>query len=117
MLFAAPNAAYAWHPTPRRDRAPIDLAKLALPRTVVRPRVLIDAINRDLGQRPGCGGVSVEAGRWRLGPQPDGCNWAESSILVRIGGVAGPEVFNQLRSVIERVRLRYDVFVPEASAA
>jgi molybdopterin synthase catalytic subunit len=81
---------------------------------VVRPKALIDAINRDIGARSECVGLTVDVGRWEIAHRSGDCNWSEASLVVRVTGAVSPAAFVELRKAIARAQLRYDVFAPEA---
>lgn len=80
----------------------------------VAPARLLEVLNQELAARAECEGVRLGARRWEVVEGAAGCNWSETSLIVRVHGTTRPGAFPALRQVLADVRAGYDLLPPSA---
>jgi hypothetical protein len=75
----------------------------------VAPARLLEVLNHELAARAECEGLRLGARKWEIEEGAAGCNWAESSLIVRVHGTTRPGAFPALRQVVAEIRAGYDL--------
>lgn len=99
-----PRPAHTRDARPAGDRRAADVATQE-----VTGDELLAALNRELSSHPECEGMRLGAARWERDTHVAGCNWSETSLIVRVHGTVGPPAFAVLREILADARARYDV--------
>jgi hypothetical protein len=81
----------------------------------VTPDKLLSILNEMLASQPACEGVRFGGRRWEIEEHAAGCNWSETSLIVRVHGTPPPGIFPVLRQVIADARAEFDLVPPSAS--
>ncbi len=81
----------------------------------VTPDKLLSILNEMLASQPACEGVRFGGKRWEVDELAAGCNWSETSLIVRVHGTPAPGIFAVLRQVIADARAEFDLVSPCAS--
>lgn len=81
----------------------------------VTPDKLLSILNEMLASQPACEGVRFGGRRWEIDKHAAGCNWSETSLIVRVHGTPPPGIFPVLRQVIADARAEFDLVAPSAS--
>jgi hypothetical protein len=106
-------------PYPRaraRATTPAPAARPLVRRTFrVTPDKLLVILNEMLASQPACEGMRFGARQWEVDERAAGCNWSETSLIVRVHGTTSPGAFAVLRQVIADARAEFDLVLPSAS--
>ncbi|HEU4452872.1 MAG TPA: hypothetical protein VFR81_07420 [Longimicrobium sp.] len=81
----------------------------------VTPAKLLEILNGMLASQPVCEGVRLGGHNWEVNELASGCNWSETSLIVRVHGTTRPGAFAMLREVIADARTEFDLVRPSAS--
>ena len=81
----------------------------------VTPDKLLVILNEMLASQPACEGLRFGARSWEVNELTTGCNWSETSLIVRVHGTTAPGAFAVLRQVIADARAEFDLVPPSAS--
>jgi hypothetical protein len=106
-------AAAEWREAGSRPNA---RAPLPLVRRRVSADELLQILNEDLAIRIGAERAVI--GARALAPEPpdeDGCNWRATSLVVRMHGFCGPQVFRALDEVVRVAMRRFNVVEPRSA--
>lgn len=76
---------------------------------LVTPAKLLEVLNQKLAEHPECEALRLGARKWEVEEGAAGCNWAETSLIVRVHGTTPPGAFATLREVVAHVRAEYDL--------
>jgi hypothetical protein len=96
-------------------------AAVPAPRATVRrafrvtPDKLLVILNEMLASQPACEGMRFGGRKWEIEEHAAGCNWSETSLIVRVHGTTPPGAFAVLRQVIADARAEFDLVLPSAS--
>lgn len=101
----------AWREALRpRSRRPRQRTRKAIR---VTPAKLLEMLNQGLAAQPECEGIRLGAQKWEIDESAAGCNWSETSLIVRVHGTTRPGAFATLREVLADVRAEFDLLAPE----
>jgi hypothetical protein len=81
----------------------------------VTPDKLLVILNEMLASQPACEGMRFGGAKWEVDERAAGCNWSETSLIVRLHGTTAPGAFAVLRQVIADARAEFDLVIPSAS--
>jgi len=81
----------------------------------VTPDKLLVILNEMLASQPACEGMRFGGRKWEVDEQALGCNWSETSLIVRLHGTTAPGAFAVLRQVIADARAEFDLVIPSAA--
>lgn len=81
----------------------------------VTPAKLLEILNEMLASQPVCEGLRLGGHNWEINELAAGCNWSETSLIVRVHGTTRPGAFAMLREVIADARTEFDLVRPSAS--
>jgi len=81
----------------------------------VTPDKLLTILNEMVASQPACEGIRFGGRHWEVNELAAGCNWSETSLIVRVHGSTRPGAFAMLRQVIADARAEFDLVLPSAS--